>query len=73
MPITRWIRNFDKNDSILNNNNYTQILKKKLSKINFQHYKEASKEIHESKGNQAIEAEEDSGKETNDGNNDVVL
>ena len=46
--------------------------KEKVSKINFQHYEDASKEIRESV--KAIEAEEaDSGDEMNDDDDDVVL
>ena len=55
-----------------NNKNYVLILKEKVSKVNFQHYEDSSKEIRESV--RAIEAEEtDSGDEMNDGNDDVVL
>ena len=54
------------------NRNYIQILKEKVSKINFQHYEDASKEIRESA--KAIEAEEtDFGDEMNDGDDDVAL
>ena len=52
--------------------NYIQILKVKVSKINFQHYEDASKEIRENV--KAIDAEEtDFGDEINDDNDDVVL
>ena len=69
---TRWIRNFGKNDRILKQQNYIQILKVKVSKINFQHYEDASKEIRENV--KAIDAEEtDFGDEINDDNDDVVL
>ena len=55
-----------------NNKNYIQILREKVSKINFQHYEDASKEIRESL--KSIEAEEtDSGDEMNDDDDDVVL
>ena len=55
-----------------NNKNYIQILKEKASKINFQHYEDASKEIYESI--KAIEAEEtDPGAEVNDDDDDAVL
>ena len=55
-----------------NNKNYIQILREKVSKINFQHYEDASKEIRESL--KAIEAEEtDSGDEMNDDDDDVAL
>ena len=55
-----------------NNKNYIKILKEKVSKINFQHYEDASKEIRENV--KAIEAEEtDSGDKMNDDNDGVVL
>ena len=54
-----------------NNKNYIPILKEKVSKINFNHYKDASKETRESV--KAIEAEEtEFGDEMND-DDDVVL
>ena len=54
-----------------NNKNYIPILKEKVSKINFNHYKDASKETRESV--KAIEAEETKfGDEMND-DDDVVL
>ena len=55
-----------------NNENYIQVSKEKVRKINFQHYEYASKEIRESI--EASEAEEtDSGDEMNDDSNVVVL
>ena len=55
-----------------NNKNFIQILKEKVSKINFNHYEDASKEIRESV--KAIEVEKiDSGEEMNDDDDDVVL